>query len=157
MNKTLCVLYISTMATFICYHIVEQNPFFGTETAKRIIITPLFSLQLFHPFLLVLFTPFSLSLTHPFSFFSTFYQDRRARRERGRVHDQGHERHKEGPGVPEQGQEEEDYDNVVHDHRRKPRVLHWTQIPGLPINKYNDYYTICLEILWIYASEGHLF
>ena len=109
----------------------------------------------FSPFFARAFYPF-FSFTHPFSFFFTFYQDRRARRERGRVHDQGHERHEEGPGVPEQGQEEEDYDHVVHDHRRKPRVLHWTQIPGLPINKYNDSYTICLEILWIYTSEGHL-
>ena len=143
------------MTTFICCHIVLRTHSLAQRQPRESSLHLPSPCSFFTLFCLC-FLPLFLSLTHPVSFFFTFYQDRRARRERGRVHDQGHERHEEGPGVPEQGQEEEDYDHVVHDHRRKPRVLHWTQIPWLPINKYNDSYTICLEILWIYTSEGHL-
>ena len=66
--------------------------------------------------------------------FVLFFQDRRSRRECCRVHDQGHERHKEGPGVPEQGQEEEDYDVAVHDCWWQPGHIHGSQIPRLCVN-----------------------
>ena len=58
----------------------------------------------------------------------TLIQNRCARGERGRVHDQGHQRHQEGARVPEQGAQEEDHDPPLHDRRRQPWHLHGAQI-----------------------------
>ena len=50
--------------------------------------------------------------------------NRQPRGERCRVHHEGHQWHQEGSGVPVQGQEEEDNDAALHDHRRRPGHLH---------------------------------
>ena len=64
----------------------------------------------------------------------TLIQNRCARGERSGVHHQGHQRHKEGPGVPDQGEEEEDHDASLSHHRGNPRHLHGRKVAGVVLN-----------------------
>jgi len=44
------------------------------------------------------------------------------------MHHQGYQRHQEGPGVPDQGEEEEDHDADLSDNRGHARHLHGRQV-----------------------------
>ena len=70
-------------------------------------------------------------------------QDRCARRERGGVHHQGHQRHKEGPGVPAEGPEEEDHDAAVCHHRRQSGNLHGAEVHRPRLVRNSDLNFLC--------------
>ena len=70
-------------------------------------------------------------------------QDRRSRGERGGVHHPGHQRHQEGAGVPDQGQEEEDHDHGLPHHRRHHRHLHGRQVAGALLNITPHHHITC--------------